>query len=58
MQKRTIEVFAHPDTGELRVRVDSPGERAESAPIEDAEALIREIADKAGLNIQFNEPTE
>lgn len=57
MEPIQIEVYRN-DAGELRIRVDSPGERAVSASISDAAALIMEIADEAGLTVTIDGPAD
>jgi len=51
MEQRTIKVVTEAD-GEIRLRVDAPGERAVSAPVTDPAALIEKIAAAAGLTVQ------
>lgn len=49
--EHTIEFYRDSDTDELRVRVDAPGERAVSAPIDNPLEAVRELCEAADLEL-------
>lgn len=53
---RSIEVFTLEDV--VHIRVDAPGERAVSAPIDDVLGLIRDLAKEAKFEVDDTVPGE